>query len=420
MVHLSRIVIFVTFLAVNVGLGLYVTLRSVAPRRFATARAQRRLAAVSAALVAVVATLEILARRNAPFGGGAWRPFVWVERVAGFSLMVSLLLIVAMHILAPIVFGLQPKSPRRESPSDDAPRDAADAPASPPVEPPVEPVTRREAVTRALSIGLASASSVTVLHGALLGRYDLEVTEVPVTIPGLAPSLEGVTVVQITDLHAGIFTGLAELEHVVERVNRLRADIVVITGDVIDNNPGHIPDAMRCLGRLRARLGVYAILGNHDLYTGSERVRRGLAAVGIPCLVDRSVSIHTGDARRGAITLAGVNDVMARGADGLDGPDLVRALERSDREAPVILLAHNPVFFEEAAGLVALQLSGHTHGGQVNLGGVAGALLPYVAGRYQRSGSTLYVSRGIGITGAPVRLSAAPEITRLVLTGRRV
>lgn len=432
MVHLSRIVIFVTFLAVNVGLGLYVTLRSVAPRRFATPRAQRRLAAVSAALVAVVATLEILARRNAPFGGGVWRPFVWVERVAGFSLMVSLLLIVTMHILAPIVFGLAGKGPRKDAPDGDAPRSPAAPPPTndptlatgpstePAIEPLVEPVTRREAVTRALSIGLASASSVTVLHGALLGRYDLEVTEVPVTIPGLAPSLEGITVAQITDLHAGIFTGLAELEHVVDRVNRLRADIVVITGDVIDNNPGHIPDAMRCLGRLRARLGVYAILGNHDLYTGSERVRRGLAAVGIPCLVDRSVKIHTGDPRRGAITLAGVNDVMARGADGLDGPDLVRALEGRDRESPVILLAHNPVFFEEAAGLVALQLSGHTHGGQVNPGGVAGAVLPFVAGRYERSGSTLYVSRGIGITGAPVRLSAAPEITRLVLTGRRV
>lgn len=424
MVHLSRVLIFVAFLAVNVGLGLYVTARSVAPRRFATPRARRRLAAASASLVAAVSALEIMARRAAPFGGGAWRPFVWVERVAGFTLMVSLLIIVVMHILAPIVFGLPQKAPRGEAPRDDARRDApseatADR-ATPVVEPHFDPVTRREAVTRALSIGAAGATSVTVLHGALLGRYDLEVTEVPVTIPGLAPSLEGVTIAQITDLHAGIFTGLAELDRVVDRVNRLRADVVVITGDVIDNNPGHIPDAMRCLGRLRARLGVYAILGNHDLYTGSERVRRGLAAVGIPCLVDRSVTIHTGDPRRGAITLAGVNDVMARGADGLDGPDLVRALARRDREAPVILLAHNPVFFEEAAGLVALQLSGHTHGGQVNLGGVAGALLPYVAGRYERSGSTLYVSRGIGITGAPVRLAAAPEITRLTLSGRRV
>jgi predicted MPP superfamily phosphohydrolase len=98
----------------------------------------------------------------------------------------------------------------------------------------------------------------------------------------------------------------------------------------------------------------------------------------------------------------------------------VRALAGRDREAPVVLLAHNPVFFEEASGLVALQLSGHTHGGQVNVGGVAGALLPYVAGRYVRNGSTLYVSRGIGITGAPVRLAAAPEITRLVLTAGRV
>jgi uncharacterized protein len=406
---LSRVLIFVTFLAVNVGLGLYVTLRSIAPRRFDTPRAQRRLALVSAALVAAVASLEILARRAAPFGGGLWRPVVWVERVAGFSLMITLILLVTMHILAPIAFGFAP-SKRRESP--------APAPETPPPAPVDEPVTRRELVTRSLSIGAASVTSATVLHGALIGRHDLEVTEVPVSIPGLAPSLEGITIAQITDLHAGIFTGLHELERVVERVNRLRADLVVITGDVIDNNPAHIPDAMRCLGKLRGRLGVYAILGNHDLYTGAERVRRGLAAAGIPCLVDRSVSIHTGDPRRGVITLAGVNDVMARN-DGA-GPDLVRALARRDREAPVILLAHNPVFFDESAGMVSLQLSGHTHGGQVNVGGVAGAILDYVAGRYTRSGSTLYVSRGIGITGAPVRLAAAPEITRLVLTAGRV
>ena len=412
MIHLSRVLIFVTFLAVNVGLGLYVTARSIAPRRFDPPHARRRLIALSIAAVLVVAALEMLARRLAPFGGGAWRPLVWVERVIGLTLMVTLPSLVVMHIFTPLaarVARLFRSAPHADESTAKHDSEAQSNRAEP---------TRREAVTRVISAGVAGVASGAVLHGAVFGRHDIEVTDVPVTIDGLAPSLDGLTIAQITDLHAGIFTGLAELERVVDRVNALRADVVVITGDVIDNNPSHIPDAMRLLGKLKGRLGVYAILGNHDLYTGAEAVRRGLAKAGLPCLVDRSVKIHTGDPRRGSITLAGVNDVMARDADG-GGPDLVRALAGRDPDAPVVLLAHNPVFFEESAGLVSLQLSGHTHGGQINVGGVASAMLPYVAGRYERARSTLYVSRGIGITGAPVRLAARPEITRVSLTARR-
>jgi predicted MPP superfamily phosphohydrolase len=360
-------------------------------------------------VVLVVALTEIFARRYAPFGGGWWRPLVWAERVAGFTLMITLLASLAAQLAAPLVAALaglfaRPPAERQKLP---------EAPEAEPV------LTRREAVTRAVSTSAAGFTSAAVLYGSLRERHDIELTEVPVGVQDLPPSLEGLTIVQITDLHAGIFTGRAELDHVVARVNRLRADLVVITGDILDNNPAHIPDAMRALGRLRGRLGVHAILGNHDLYTGGERVRRGLAAAGISCLVNRSVKVHTGDARRGSITLAGVNDVMAHRLEGEVEPDLVRALQGADREAPVVLLAHNPVFFEEASGLVALQLSGHTHGGQVNVAGVAGALLPFVAGRYVRDRATLYVSRGIGITGAPVRLAAAPEVTRVVLTGLR-
>jgi hypothetical protein len=269
MLPLPRILIFVTTLAATVGLGLYVTARSVAPQRFATARAQRRLALASLGVVLVVALTEIFARRYAPFGGGWWRPLVWAERVAGFTLMITLLASLAAQLAAPLVAAL------------------AGLFARPPAAEPV--LTRREAVTRAVSTSAAGFTSAAVLYGSLRERHDIELTEVPVGVQDLPPSLEGLTIVQITDLHAGIFTGRAELDHVVARVNRLRADLVVITGDILDNNPAHIPDAMRALGRLRGRLGVHAILGNHDLYTGGERVRRGLAAAGISCLVNRSV-----------------------------------------------------------------------------------------------------------------------------------
>src|SRR5687768_10350435 len=126
MLHLPRLVAFVTFLAMTVGLGLYVNVRALAPRRFATRRAQVRLALASLAAVAAVAAIEILARRHAPFGGGLWRPFVWAERVAGFALMISMLAIVAIDVAARLLFALRARSAAPTGP------EALPAPEAPP------------------------------------------------------------------------------------------------------------------------------------------------------------------------------------------------------------------------------------------------------------------------------------------------
>ncbi len=404
MVSFPRIVLFVSVLAVQVGLGLFVTARSVAPARFESRRRRAQLVAMCALATAATLAIELGARRWAPYGGGLWRPLVAVTRVAGFALMVSSVGIVAVQVAASLGAALDGLRARIRSEVAPLPGDAP---------------TRRDVLAQALSAGVAGITSSACLWGSLRERHDLQLTELTVTVPDLPPDLEGLTIVQLTDLHVGIFTGPDELARVVERANALRGDLVVLTGDLVDNNPRHIPDGMRALARLRARFGVHAILGNHDHYTGGDRVRRGLRDAGLSCLVNESVSLHGGDPSRGTITLAGVDDVMAPRLSSSAGPDLARALRGKDRDAPTVLLAHNPVYIEESEGRVALQLSGHTHGGQINVGNVAGRVLPFVAGRYVRGGTTLFVSRGVGITGPPVRLAAAPEVVRIALTARR-
>ncbi len=395
---------FVSSLALLSSLGLYLAARTLAPQRTSAGRGRRRLLTACAVVAVGSIVVELAARRLAPFGGGLWRPLVWSERVATFLCLVAMVQMVALRTAAaPFAWAAAIVDRLRAR--------------VPPTTAPVGPeMSRREVLLQALSAGAVGASTTAVLYGSLRERHDVETVDVRVTIPALPPSLEGLTIAQITDLHAGIFTGRRELEHVVERVNALRADVVVVTGDIVDNNPAHIRDAMRLLSKLRGRLGTYTVLGNHDLYTGGAAVQRALDAAGLPCLVNRAVKVHTGDVRRGALTLAGVADVMARRHNGDVPPDLDEALRGADPEAPVVLLAHNPVFFDRVDARVAVQLSGHTHGGQVNVGGVARSVLRYVAGRYTRGDSTLYVSRGIGITGAPVRLAAAPEITRIEVT----
>jgi hypothetical protein len=397
---LPRLVFFAVVLATQVGLGVYVTARAIAPRRTEGRTARRWLLVACVAAVALSTIIELSARLYAPVGGGIWRPLVWLSRLSGFTLFASAAGILGVHLVSNAWRLVERIRPRPEAPPPDAP-------------------TRREVIAQGLSLAVTGTAGAATLYGALRERHDLQLTEASVNVPDLPPSLDGLTIVQITDLHIGIFTGPRELDRLIERVNALRGDLVVITGDILDNNPAHVPDAVRALARLRGRLGVHAILGNHDHYTGREAVRGGFAAAGISCLVNAAVKVHTGDPRRGSITLAGVDDVMAPRLFGGVGPDLRRALAGADPEAPVVLLAHNPVYFTKAAGRVALQLSGHTHGGQVNVGHVADRLMPFVAGRYERGGSSLFVSRGVGITGPPVRLAAPPEVVRVSLTARR-
>lgn len=249
--------------------------------------------------------------------------------------------------------------------------------------------------------------------GMIRGRHAFEVEDVLAPVPGLPRVLDGYTIAQISDLHVGTFVGERELAEGLSRVDGLRPDLLVVTGDLIDFDPGRTPLLVRFLRAVRARDGIVAILGNHDYYSGVAEIVATLRAGGIDVLVNAGKTLRAADG--GGFALLGVDDLWARRSGG-EGPDLTRALSMVPPDAPRILLAHQPAFFEEACGKVALQLSGHTHGGQINPGFRPIDLFSrYVAGRYERAGSTLWVNRGFGVVGPPVRLGAPPEVTRIVL-----
>ena len=300
---------------------------------------------------------------------------------------------------------------------------APEPPPAPVVEAPIVP--RRTVLVQAAAGSAFLIGSSSSLYGTLVGRHDYTIEELGVPLPGLSKSLDGFTIVQVSDIHVGSFVGDAELEAGVEFVRRAKPDLVVLTGDLID----HDARMAETLGRFARRLvpfareGVTAITGNHDYYAGVLPTVGALERAGARVLRNQGRVI--GGAK--GFALLGVDDVMAKRFDPAEGPDLeaaVHSLPAIDgrkvaRDLPRVLLCHNPSFFERSAGKVELQLSGHTHGGQVNLVVRPGELFMkngWIAGLYERSGSRLYVNRGFGTAGPPARVGAPPEITRVVLT----
>ncbi len=279
-------------------------------------------------------------------------------------------------------------------------------------------LTRRAFLSQSATGAALVIGTGTSTYGALFGRHDYRIDEVAVSIPGLPRTLDGFTIVQLSDIHFGTFVGEPELHTAVELVREAKPDLVVLTGDLLDHDAAYAPMLGRLVRRLEplARHGVVAVPGNHDYYAGVDVVLHTLADAGATALRNQGRVI--GD-RAGAFALLGVDDVWATRNGFGTGPDLSRALSMVPRDLPRILLCHNPVFFPEAAAEVQLQLSGHTHGGQVNVAvRLADHVLPYgyVAGRYDRDGAVLYVNRGFGTAGPPARIGAPPEVTKLVLT----
>ncbi len=299
---------------------------------------------------------------------------------------------------------------------------AAPAPGASPLDPPRDaaptaPVTRRAFLGQAAAGSAMFVGGSSSIYGALLGRHDYVIETVPVVVRGLSPALDGFTIVQLSDLHLGLFAGEREMAAAEDLVRKARPDLVVVTGDVVDFDPRHAAEAGRLARRLGAlaREGVAAVVGNHDYYAGVDAVTEALRASGADVLVNRGRVVG---GPRGGFALLGVDDVWARRMVPGGGPDLARALAYVPADLPRVLLCHNPVYFPDASGEIALQLSGHTHGGQINaIVRPAEWVLPhdYVAGLYRRGGAQLYVNRGFGTAGPPVRLGAPPEVTRIVL-----
>ena len=277
-------------------------------------------------------------------------------------------------------------------------------------------ISRREAIERVAGVSIASATTATLGWGMVRGRHSFAIEEVPIAVRGWPRALDGYVIAQVSDIHVGAFVHDRELEEGFELVRRIKPDLVIATGDLVDNDARRIGDLIVRLVGVDARDGAYAVLGNHDHYAGPDAVAAAFQRSGVRLLHNENVHIRPGDG--GGFALLGVDDLQGRrGRDpGFDGPDLGRALAGLRPELPRILLAHQPKYFLESQGRVSLQLSGHTHGGQINPGfRPAAAVMEFVAGRYDRAGSSLYVNRGFGTSGPPARVAAPPEVTKLII-----
>lgn len=234
-----------------------------------------------------------------------------------------------------------------------------------------------------------------------------------VPVPGLPATFDGYRILHLTDVHCGPWTPPARVRDWVSRINALEPDLVAVTGDLITHGTEYVDAVASALGGLRARDGVFASMGNHDYFTDGEAFAHRLDRAGLAVLRNRGRSIARGDDR---VYVAGVDDTWTR-RDSV--PD---ALAARPAGAPTVLLAHDPALFLEAAAHgVELVLSGHTHGGQIAMPGLsrklnlARLMSPFTVGVYRYGRSTLYVNRGAGTTGPPIRLGAPAEIAMLTL-----
>ncbi|MEU9832264.1 metallophosphoesterase [Streptosporangium sp. NPDC048047] len=279
------------------------------------------------------------------------------------------------------------------------------------------PVGRRLFIGRTVAAVAGVGALAAVGGGVRTALGDPVIETAGVGLPRLDPRLNGLRLAVVSDIHLGPLTGVGHTERIVRMINSLEADVVAIVGDLVDGTVAELGPQARPLRSLESRYGSYFVTGNHEYYTanGPGEWIEELRQLGVRPLQNERVEIaHAG----AVLDLAGVNDVSGGPASGASGgPDFERALGGRDRSRSTILLAHQPVQATEAARYgVDLQLSGHTHGGQMapfNL--LVSLQQPIVSGFGQVGGTRVYVTRGAGFWGPPVRVGAPPEITLLEL-----
>lgn len=288
----------------------------------------------------------------------------------------------------------------------------------------LESPERRQFLQRTATMAAASPF-VAGSYGLLWGRLNLETTEKRIRLPRLPKAFEGFRIAQLSDIHIGPFMPEQEIRKYVAIANALKPDLTVLTGDFVTWDGQTQGAAVNALSGLRAPFGVYGCLGNHDAWAHVEDSITGLfQRIGFRILRQERVEIAT---RGDAFNLIGI-DFQSLRRFGPGGTRVVhRFLEGLDalvsRDLTNILLSHNPDTFDRAAELgIDLSMAGHTHGGQVALEFISPEIAPsrlvtpYVSGWFQKPGGQLYVNRGIGTIGVPIRIGAPPEITVYELT----
>lgn len=261
--------------------------------------------------------------------------------------------------------------------------------------------------------GIVTAGLGGIGYSTLIEPHRLSLERVSVRLPRLPAALAGFRIAVLSDFHLHPFTRIEQVQDAVRLANGLQPDLTVLLGDYVDASVEAIYELAPALARLNARFGVFGVLGNHDCWKGAGIVRGALQAVGIPVLQNAGVSLTVG---AGDLYLAGLASVWS------GHPDLASALADRRGDAPVVLLAHEPDYADISAldGRISLQLSGHSHGGQVRLPFIGALELPswgrrYDHGLYRVREMLVYTNRGIGLVDIPVRFNCPPEVTEITL-----
>ena len=360
----------------------------------------------------------------------AWPGYLWIAVM--FYLLVTLLILEIPLLVVRLVLRRRRRSaatpaaavpvavPAAASADDSAAMSTVDASkqtgvavASVPPPPPAgHDPGRRLLLARGAAIfaGLTAASLTT--YGATTALRGPTVKRLQIPLRRLDPAADGLRIAVMSDLHVGPLLGAGYTRHTVDLINGMRPDLIAIVGDVSSSEAGLVESSIAPLRELRSRYGTFYVLGNHEYYTGYQDWIDASTELGMRLLRNERVEIRH---RGGAIDLAGVNDLT--GNQYADGPDFAKTLDGRDRTRPVVLLAHQPAQVHDAARYgVDLQLSGHTHGGQMvpfNL--VVRLDQPVVSGLATIDGTQVYVTNGAGFWGPPVRVGAPPDVTLVEL-----
>jgi uncharacterized protein len=361
---------------------------------------RRVLSAVLVALTTLLVATLILPRVLGVTESGwfAWPGYLW------FGLVVYLFLtLLVLEPVRPALRGWVKRAP---------PAATATAVSEPIAEekPPASPAINRRvflARTSAVAAGAVSVGLVGVGASNALGPPD--VLQMPVRLRRLDPAFNGFRIAMVSDIHLGPLAGRAHTERIVRMINETEPDLVAIVGDLVDGTVEEVGPAAEPLRDLDSREGTFFVTGNHEYFVEDPPSwLRELERLDVHPLRNENTAIQRGTA---AFDLAGINDIA--GEERSDPPDFDRALSGADPSRPTILLAHQPVLVDEAAARgVDLQLSGHTHGGQMwPFHYIVRLVQPSLAGLSTVGDTQLYVTRGAGFWGPPVRIGAPPDIT---------
>ncbi|MFF5716883.1 metallophosphoesterase [Streptomyces buecherae] len=291
-------------------------------------------------------------------------------------------------------------TPDATAPNETTPAETASNEATPDA----AQTSRRLFVARTVAVGAGAVAAATVGYGTYSVFRGPRVKRVTVPLAKLSRQAHGYRIAVVSDIHLGPILGRAHTQRVVETINRVNPDLVAVVGDLVDGSVADLGPAAEPLRHLRARDGSFFVTGNHEYFSGADAWVDHVRELGLRPLENERTELPGFD-------LAGVNDVA--GEDEGEGPDFGQALGDRDRGRAAVLLAHQPVVIHDAVRHgVDLQLSGHTHGGQLWPGNYLAELAnPTVAGLERYGDTQLYVSRGAGAWGPPVRVGAPPDIT---------